>query len=126
MRIDQYLWCIRFFKSRNLASNACKKGQVTINGQIVKPSKEILLFDFIGIRKNQRLYQIEAIAFPKNRVGGKLVGLYYIERINSEDIERESIQKLAFSIKRDRGKGRPTKKERRELDDLTEGNLIKN
>ena len=126
MRIDQYLWFIRFFKSRNLASNACKRGQVTINGQIVKPSKEILLFDFIGIRKNQRLYQIEAIALPKNRVGRKLVGLYYIERINSEDIERESIQKLAFSIKRDRGKGRPTKKERRELDDLNEGNLIKN
>ena len=126
MRIDQYLWFIRFFKSRNLASNACKKGHVTINGQIVKPSKEVLLFDFIGIRKNQRLYQIEAIALPKNRVGRKLVGLYYIERINSEDIERESIQKLAFSITRDRGKGRPTKKERRELDDLTEGNLIKN
>ena len=124
MRIDQYLWFIRFFKSRNLASNACKKGQVTINDQIVKPSKEILLFDLISIRKNQRWHQIEAIALPKNRVGGKLVGLYYIERINSEDIERESIQKLAFQIKRDTGKGRPTKKERRELDDLTEGNPI--
>ena len=125
MRIDQYLWFIRFFKSRNLASNACKKGQVTINDQIVKPSKEILLFDLISIRKNQRWHQIEAIALPKNRVGGKLVGLYYIERINSEDIERESIQKLAFQIKRDTGKGRPTKKERRELDDLTEGNPVK-
>ena len=125
MRIDQYLWFIRFFKSRNLASNACKKGQVRINGQIVKPSKEIILFDLIGIRKNQRWHQIEAIALPKNRVGGKLVGLYYIERINSEDIERESIQKLAFQIKRDAGKGRPTKKERRELDDLTEGDPIK-
>jgi ribosome-associated heat shock protein Hsp15 len=125
MRIDQYLWFIRFFKSRNLASNACKKGQVRINGQIVKPSKEIILFDLIGIRKNQRWHQIEAIALPKNRVGGKLVGLYYIERINSEDIERESIQKFAFHIKRDAGKGRPTKKERRELDDLTEGDPIK-
>lgn len=126
MRIDQYLWCIRLFKSRNLASNACKKGQVTINGQIVKPSKEVLLLDFIGVRKNQRWYKIEVIALPKNRVGGKLVGLYYVERINSEDIERESIQKLAFHIKRDRGKGRPTKKERRELDDLTESDPIKN
>jgi ribosome-associated heat shock protein Hsp15 len=126
MRIDQYLWCIRLFKSRNLASNACKKGQVTINGQIVKPSREVLIFDFIGIRKNQRWYQIEAIALPKNRVGGKLVGLYYIERINSKDIERKSIHKLAFNIKRDTGKGRPTKKERRELDDLTQGDLIKN
>ena len=126
MRIDQYLWCIRFFKSRNLASNACKKNQVTINGQIVKPSKEVLLFDFIGVRKNQKWHQIEVIALPKTRVGGKLVRLYYIEKINTKDVERESIQKLAFHIKRDRGKGRPTKKERRELDDLTEGDPIKN
>lgn len=126
MRVDQYLWCIRLFKSRNIASNACKKGQVTINDQIVKPSKEVLPFDLIGIRKNQRWYQIEVIALPKSRVGGKLVGLYYLERINYKDKERETIQKLAIHIKRDQGKGRPTKKERRELDDLTEGDPIKN
>jgi ribosome-associated heat shock protein Hsp15 len=73
MRIDQYLWCIRFFKSRNLASNACKKGQVMINGQIVKPSRESSSFrPLIGIRKDQRWRQIEAIAFLKSRVGAKL------------------------------------------------------
>ena len=76
MRIDQYLWCVRLFKSRNIAANACKKGQVIVNEQSVKPSREILPLDRIKVRKDQIWRHLEVIALPKSRVGAKLVGLY--------------------------------------------------
>lgn len=116
MRIDQYLWCIRLFKSRNSATTACKKGLVSINNQKVKPSREVLPLDRIDLRKNQLGHQIHVIAIPKSRVGAKLVGLYCTITISSESKERKELQQLTSSAKRDRGTGRPTKKERRELD----------
>ena len=124
MRIDQYLWFIRLFKSRNIALNACKKGQVFINDQTVKASREVLPLDQIKVRKDQIWRQIEVIALPKSRVGAKLVGLYYIEQIDNLDAELKKMQQLASHAKREPGSGRPTKKERRELDDLSEEDLI--
>ena len=124
MRIDQYLWFIRLFKSRNIALNACKKGQVLINDQTVKASREVLPLDQIKVRKDQIWRQIKVIALPKSRVGAKLVGLYCIERIDNLDAELKKMQQLASHAKRERGSGRPTKKERRELDDLSEEDLI--
>ena len=118
MRIDQYLWCIRLFKSRNMATNACKKGQVMINGQNVKSSREVVPLDHIKVRKEQIWRHIEVVALPKSRVGAKLIGLYCLNHINAEDAERNEIQQLEFHTKRDRGTGRPTKKERRELDEI--------
>ena len=116
MRIDQYLWCIRLFKSRNSATAACKKGLVSINNQKVKPSREVLPLDRIDLRKNQLGHQIQVIAIPKSRVGAKLIGLYCTVTISSESEDRKELQQLTSSVKRDRGTGRPTKKERRELD----------
>lgn len=120
MRIDQYLWCIRLFKSRNIATNACKKGQVLVNGQSVKPAREILPLDRIKVRKDQSWRYLEVIALPKSRVGAKLVGLYCVEKIDADEAERNQLQQLSFQGKRDQGTGRPTKKERRDLDNLTE------
>jgi ribosome-associated heat shock protein Hsp15 len=120
MRIDQYLWCIRLFKSRSTASNACKKGMVFINGQSVKPSREVLPQDQVKVRKEQLWRYLEVIALPKSRVGAKLVGLYCVEKIEKEDEARSGLQQLSFQVKRDRGTGRPTKKERRDLDTLYE------
>ena len=120
MRIDQYLWCVRLFKSRNIATNACKKGQVNVNEQSVKPSREILPLDRIIVRKDQIWRHLEVIALPKSRVGAKLVGLYCVEKIDAGDAERNQLQQLTFQGKRDQGTGRPTKKERRDLDNLTE------
>ena len=120
MRIDQYLWCVRLFKSRNIATNACKKGQVLVNGQSVKPSREILPLDRIKVRKDQSWRYLEVIALPKSRVGAKLVGLYCVEKIDADEAERNQLQQLSFQGKRDQGTGRPTKKERRDLDNLTE------
>tara|TARA_B100001059_G_scaffold212432_1_gene227464 strand:+ start:190 stop:570 length:381 start_codon:yes stop_codon:yes gene_type:complete len=124
MRIDQYLWFIRLFKSRNIALNACKKGQVFINDQSVKASREVLPLDQIKVRKDQIWRQIEVIALPKSRVGAKLVGLYCIERIDNLDAELNKMQQLASHANREPGSGRPTKKERRELDDLSKEDLI--
>ena len=120
MRIDQYLWCVRLFKSRNIATNACKKGQVLVNGQSVKPAREILPLDSIKVRKDQSWRYLEVIALPKSRVGAKLVGLYCVEKIDADEAERNQLQQLSFQGKRDQGTGRPTKKERRDLDNLTE------
>lgn len=120
MRIDQYLWCVRLFKSRNIATNACKKGQVLVNGQSVKPAREILPLDRIKVRKDESWRYLEVIALPKSRVGAKLVGLYCVEKIDADEAERNQLQQLSFQGKRDQGTGRPTKKERRDLDNLTE------
>lgn len=120
MRIDKYLWCIRLFKTRNLATEACKKGAVKINGTAVKPAREVLTLDKISVRKNQIEYQITAIAFPESRVGAKLVGLYAQDNTPAEAFAHSELQRLAQEYYRKKGEGRPTKKDRRDLDDWFE------
>ena len=73
MRIDKYLWAVRFFKSRNAASIACKKGYVQVDGQNAKPSREVYTSDKISIRKNQLTTELYVLDLPKSRVGAKLV-----------------------------------------------------
>ena len=76
MRIDKYLWCIRVFKTRSVASEACKKGHVKIDGTNGKPSKEVYGNELISVRKNQINYKIKVLDTPKSRIGAKLVDLY--------------------------------------------------
>ena len=116
MRIDQFLWCVRYFKSRNIASNACKKGQIKINGQVVKPSREVLRQDQLEIRKNQIIYQCTVLDIPTSRVGAKLVAIYCMDTTPREAFENQSIQQLSQDYYRQKGEGRPTKKDRRELE----------
>ncbi|MDG1022566.1 MAG: RNA-binding S4 domain-containing protein [Flavobacteriaceae bacterium] len=118
MRIDQYLWCIRLFKSRNLASTICKKGQVKVNGQKVKPSREVLPLDRIEIRKDQLWRTFEILDIPKSRMGAKLVALYVIEKTDPSVFEHQELQNLSSTFQREEGSGRPTKKDRRDLDEL--------
>ena len=118
MRVDQYLWCIRIFKSRNIASNACKKGHVHLNGQISKASREILPLDRLKIRKNQFWRIFEVLDIPKSRVGAKLISIYVIEKTEKSAFKHNELQVLSGKISRDQGSGRPTKKERRDIDDL--------
>ena len=122
MRIDQFLWCVRQFKSRNLASSWCKKSNIKINNILVKPSKEVIINDTLQIRKNQmwRTYRITDI--PEGRMGPKLVNLYISETTDKYILDRENLKKLSCRIERDPGKGRPTKKERREIDDFNKKN----
>ncbi len=101
-----------------MASNACKKGQVQINNQSVKPSRALIPTDHIQLRKNQLWRSFEVLDLPKTRVGAKLVGLYCIETTPTSLLEQEKLQKLSATITRDQGTGRPTKKDRRDIDDL--------
>lgn len=117
MRLDKYLWCIRFYKTRSIATEACKKGHIKVNGTEAKASKEILLQDEITIRKNQINYQIKVIAFPESRVGAKLVDLYRLDNTPKEAFEHLEMLRLSQEYYRKKGEGRPTKKDRRELDD---------
>ncbi len=120
MRIDKYLWCIRYFKTRNLASEACKKGHVRINNAIVKPAREVYPNDNITLRKNQINYTIKVLDIPANRVGAKLVDIYRKDLTLKEEFERFNMLKLAKDHYRKKGHGRPTKKDRRDIDNYTE------
>ena len=88
MRIDKYLWCIRLFKTRSLATDACKKGHVKIDSNNLKPSKEIFGNEVITVRKNQINYKIKVLDIPPNRVGAKLVDLYRKDLTPKEEFEK--------------------------------------
>ena len=117
MRIDKYLWHTRYFKTRNIASTACKKGQVKINGQVVKSSRDVYPTDKVTLRKNQINYELIVLDIPKNRVGAKLVNIYRKDTTPKEAFENEELLKYSKTYYRKKGVGRPTKKDRREIDD---------
>ena len=120
MRIDKYLWTIRFYKSRNEASIACKKGHVRINKVTVKPSREIFGSEKILLRKNQMDFTLLVLGIPNSRVGPKLVERYV------KDLTPEHIRKARKEISIIQAKkilktsGRPSKKNRRNLIDFIE------
>ncbi|TYP98863.1 heat shock protein Hsp15 [Tenacibaculum adriaticum] len=120
MRIDKYLWCVRLFKTRSIATEACKKGHIKIDGSNLKPSKEIFGNEEITIRKNQINYKIKVLDIPLNRVGAKLVDLYRKDLTPKEEFEKTELLKFAKDYYRKKGTGRPTKKDRRDIDDYSE------
>ena len=122
LRIDKYLWCIRFYKSRSLAGQACKKGHVRIKGQIVKSSREVYDGDLLQIRKNQMEYVIQILGLPSSRLGAKLVE-QYAKDITPDEV-REAREEIAQqqAMSRVDGGGRPRKKNRRDLEDFLESN----
>ncbi len=116
MRIDKYLWCIRYYKTRNVAAQAVKKGQVRINGSVVKASREVYQMDTIQLRKNQIDYQLTVLDIPESRVGAKLVDIYRKDNTPKEAFQNNELLKLAKDHYRKKGLGRPTKKDRRDID----------
>lgn len=120
MRIDKYLWYTRYYKTRNIATEACKKGHITINGQAAKPSREVFPADKITVRKDQINYKLTVLDVPPNRVGAKLVDIYRKDETPAEAFEHLELLKLSKEHYRAKGTGRPTKKDRRELDDYSD------
>ncbi len=116
MRIDKYLWCTRYFKTRNLASGACRKGHVKVNGQAVKPSREVYPQDKIELRKEQINYEIRVLDLPSSRVGAKLVNLYREDNTPASAFEHNELLRQTKEYYRKKGSGRPTKKDRRDLE----------
>ena len=118
MRLDKFLWSVRFYKTRNISAEEIKKNRVSIGGQIVKASREVKIGEIIEIRKNQINYKIKIIQIPKSRVGAKLVALYVVDMTEKEQYELLKIRKLSQDYYRQKGLGRPTKKDRRDMDNF--------
>lgn len=122
MRIDKFLWCTRYFKTRNQATTACKKGLIKVNEQVVKPSREIFPQDKIELRKDQVDMSLTVLEIPASRVSAKQTGLYRLDTTSAEAFQHREIQLLAREHYRKKGMGRPTKKDRRDIDEyLDEG-----
>ena len=119
MRIDKYLWCVRYYKTRNMVTEACKKNHVTVNGQVAKPSKEVFPTDKITFRKDQITQIITVLDIPPNRVGAKLVDIYRKDETLPEVFAHLELLKLSKEHYRKTGEGRPTKKDRRDLEDYS-------
>lgn len=121
MRIDKFLWSVRFYKTRNIAAEEIKKNRVSIGENVVKSSKEVKMGDVIKIKKNQIEYKIKVIDLPKSRIGAKLVALYVIDMTEKDQYDILKMRKSAQDYYRQKGLGRPTKKDRREMDDFSAG-----
>ena len=118
MRVDKYLWCVRYYKTRNMVTEACRKNHITVNGLVAKPSKEVFPLDKITFRKDQITYLITVLDIPQNRVGAKLVDIYRKDETPTETFAHLEMLKLSKEHYRKTGTGRPTKKDRRNLDGL--------
>jgi len=119
IRIDKYLWAVRLFKTRSLATEACKKGKVIIQGVSVKPSRTVTRGDIITLKRMPVIYTYRVLEPLGKRVSAKLAG-QYVEDLTPEEEKNKLLTATmpgAFGV-RDRGMGRPTKKERRIIDDL--------
>ena len=122
MRIDKYLWCVRYYKTRSIATMACKKGHIKVNGQVVKPSRDVFATDTIEIRKDQVNHSLTVLDVPPNRVGAKLVDIYRVDTTPKSAFEAQELLKFAKDYYRKKGTGRPTKKDRRDIDDIYKEN----
>ncbi|WP_426276404.1 RNA-binding S4 domain-containing protein [Chryseobacterium sp. S-02] len=123
MRIDKFLWSIRFYKTRTVATEEIKKNRVSIGESVVKSSKEVKVGDVIKIRKNQIDYKIKVIQIPKSRIGAKLVPLHIKDVTDKEQYELLRMRKMSQDYYRIKGEGRPTKKDRRDMDDYVENDI---
>ena len=122
MRIDKYLWCVRYYKTRSLATAACKKGQIRINDYIVKPSREVYIGDKIGVRKNQINYKLKVNDIPESRMSAKLVDIYRIDITPKDAFAAQDTLKYSKDYYRKKGVGRPTKKDRRDIEGYQDEN----
>lgn len=122
MRVDKYLWCVRYYKTRNMVTEACKKNHISVNGHVAKPSKEVFPSDEITFRKDQIVQKITVLDIPQNRVSAKLVDIYRKDETPPEVYQHLELLKLSKEHYRKTGDGRPTKKDRRDLVDFENEN----
>lgn len=120
VRIDKWLWAVRIFKTRSIATDACKKNRISVNGQAAKAARTIKVGDVIAVRKPPVTYSFRVLQLAQNRMGAKLVP-DFMENITPPDqYEILEIQKITGFVDRAKGLGRPTKKDRRELEQFSE------
>lgn len=121
LRLDKYLWAIRLFKTRTLSAEACDSGKIKFNGSQAKPSKQVNVGDEYEVKTEAKRWRIKVAALLHNRVKYEEALKYYIDITPAEEIERLQYQAASFHTGKRQSKiGRPTKKERRDLDDFLE------
>ncbi|MBK6731875.1 MAG: RNA-binding S4 domain-containing protein [Bacteroidetes bacterium] len=121
-RIDKWLWAVRIYKTRSLAAEAVASGKVRVNDETVKPSHNLLKNKIVKVRKGLVTYQYKVIQLLEKRVGAQLVKEYLEDITPQDELDKLDINKNMPAAFRERGTGRPTKKERRDLDDWKEEN----
>ena len=120
VRVDKWLWATRIFKTRTIATDACKLGRVTIDGVCVKPSRLIKVGDKISVRKPPVTYTFQVLGVLQNRVGAKLVPNYLKNITTPDQLQLLEMVKIDGFVNRQKGLGRPTKKEGREMKEFTD------
>ena len=118
-RIDKWLWSVRLFKTRSIATEACKAGNVKLNGVNAKPAKDLKIGDKLSIKRMPIVLEVEVIGFPKSRVGAPLVEQYMKNLTGPEEYEKLKMRLASAFVTRDARTGRPTKKERRDIDEFS-------
>lgn len=120
VRIDKWLWAVRLFKTRSIAIEACKKGRISIKGVTIKPSRMIKIGDVIDVKRPPITYSFEVLNLTENRMGAKLVPDFMKDVTSPSQLEILEMSKVSGFVDRARGTGRPTKKDRRDLEQFAE------
>lgn len=118
VRLDKWLWAVRIFKTRSDAADACRTNKVLVNGSYVKPSREVRVGDTVTVKKMPVVYSYRVVALVSSRQPAKEVPHYAENLTPQEELDKLFVPKLTIFVQRDRGTGRPTKRERREIDSL--------
>ena len=113
MRVDKFLWAVRAFKTRSMASQHCREGKVSVEGKVVKPAREMKIGEVVEVRKGAIRFRFEVLSFPRSRVGAALVPNHVRDVTSPEELEKLEIIRLAQQD-RPKGVGRPTKRDRRD------------
>lgn len=121
IRLDKYLWAVRIFKTRSDAADAIRNNRVLVNDAYAKPSREVKTGDIISVKKMPVIYKYKVLDLVSSRQPAKNVPIYILNITPEEELQKLSAPKETIFVFRDRGTGRPTKKERRELDSLMDG-----
>lgn len=121
MRIDKYVWCVRLSKTRSLATKLIAGNKVKLNGLEMKPAKEVAVGDIISIQKNNATFSFRIKALTEKRLGAKLIGDYIVDETPTEEVDKYKTYQAAQRNYRGKDHGKPSKKDRRELDDFLEG-----
>ena len=121
VRLDKYLWAVRVFKTRSDAADAIRNNRVMVNNAYAKPSREVKEGDIISVKKMPVTYQYKVLELVSSRQGAKNVPQYCLNITPQEELDKLTVPRETVFVFRERGTGRPTKKERREIDALMDG-----
>lgn len=118
IRIDKWLWAVRIYKTRTLAADECRKGRVIVNGNAVKPSHALKLNEIVIVRKPPVVHTFKVMGLIENRVSAQVAKMYVLDLTPDDEIAKREIARLSAISSRDAGTGRPTKKDRRDIDKI--------